>query len=71
MINNATALEARSAAERIGALLSYTPVALAGGRHVQVTLKTGVAELAEGDDAAALIGRAFERMQLFALPRAS
>jgi hypothetical protein len=46
-------------------------VALAGGRHLQVALHTGVAELTEGDDAAALIGRAFERMQVFALPRAS
>lgn len=71
VINNATALDARAAAERIGILLSHTPVALAGGRHLQVTLHTGVAELAEGDDAAALIGRAFERMQVFALPRAS
>jgi diguanylate cyclase (GGDEF)-like protein len=71
VINNATALDARAAAERIGSLLSYTPVALSGGRHLQVTLKTGVAELAEGDDAALLIGRAFERMQAFALPRAS
>jgi diguanylate cyclase (GGDEF)-like protein len=71
VINNATALDARAAAERIGILLSYTPVALSGGRHLQVTLKTGVAELAEGDDAALLIGRAFERMQAFALPRAS
>ena len=71
VINNATALDARGAAERIGMLLSHTPVALAGGRHLQVAIKTGVAELTEGDDAAALIGRAFERMQVFALPRAS
>jgi diguanylate cyclase (GGDEF)-like protein len=71
VINNATALDARAAAERIGILLSHTPVALAGGRHLQVALHTGVAELTEGDDAAALIGRAFERMQVFALPRAS
>jgi two-component system cell cycle response regulator len=71
VINHATALDARAAAERIGMLLSHTPVALADGRHLQVTLKTGVAELTEGDDAVALIGRAFERMQVFALPRAS
>jgi two-component system, cell cycle response regulator len=71
VINDATALDARAAAERIGMLLSHTPVALAGGRYLQVTLRTGIAELTEGDDAAALIGRAFERMQLFALPRAS
>jgi two-component system, cell cycle response regulator len=71
VINNATALDARAAAERIAILLSHAPVALAGGRHLQVTVKTGVAELTEGDDAAALIGRAFERMQVFSLPRAS
>jgi diguanylate cyclase (GGDEF)-like protein len=71
VINNATALDARAAAERIGILLSHTPVTLAGGRHLQVTLHTGVAELTEGDDAATLIGRAFERMQVFVLPRAS
>jgi two-component system cell cycle response regulator len=71
VINNATALDARAAAERIATLLGHTPVALGGGRHLPITLKTGVAELAEGDDAAALIGRAFERMQVFALPRAS
>jgi two-component system cell cycle response regulator len=71
VINDATALDARAAAERIGMLLTYTPVALAGGRHVQLTFKTAVAQFDEGDDAAALIGRAFERMQLFALPNAS
>lgn len=71
VLNNATALEARAAAERFGTLLSHTPVTLPGGRYVQVALETGVAELAEGDDAPTLIGRAFERKQLFTLARAS
>jgi diguanylate cyclase (GGDEF)-like protein len=71
VIDNATALEAGAAAERLGTLLSNTPVLLAGDRHLQVTLRTGVAELAEGDDAAALIGRAFAHMQMCALRRAS
>ena len=45
-INNATAPEARAAAERIGTLLSHTPIVLGNGRQLQVTLTTGVAELA-------------------------
>jgi hypothetical protein len=71
VINDATALDARAAAERIGTLLSHTSVALAGGRQIHVTLETGVAEAAAGDDAAALIRRAFERMEPIALRRAS
>jgi two-component system, cell cycle response regulator len=71
VINQATAREAGAAAERIGALMSHTPVVLESGRPVQVTLKAGVAELAEGDDAAALIGRAFARMAAFGLRQAS
>ena len=71
MIDHATALDAGAAAERLGTLLSHTPVQLAGERQLQVILRTGVAELAEGDDAAALIGRAFEHMQVCALRRAS
>jgi diguanylate cyclase (GGDEF)-like protein len=71
VINNASALDAHAAAERIGTLLSHTPVALAGDRHLQVNLETGVAELHEGDDAVALIRRAFERMEGLALRRAS
>jgi GGDEF domain-containing protein len=71
VINDATALDARAAAERIGTLLSHTPVALAGGRHIHVSLEAGVAEATAGDDAAALIRRAFERMEPIALRRAS
>jgi diguanylate cyclase (GGDEF)-like protein len=71
VIDNATALDALAVAERIGTLLSNTSVALAGDRQLQITLETGVAELSEGDDAAALIGRAFEQMDEFALRRAS
>jgi diguanylate cyclase (GGDEF)-like protein len=70
-INNASAPEARAAAERIGSLLSHTPIVLGNGRQLQVTLATGVAELAERDDAAALIGRAFAHTQPFGLRRAS
>jgi diguanylate cyclase (GGDEF)-like protein len=70
-INNASAPEARAAAERIGSLLSHTPIVLGNGRELQFTLATGVAELAERDDAAALIGRAFAHTQPFGLRRAS
>jgi diguanylate cyclase (GGDEF)-like protein len=71
VIDNATARDAGAAAERLGNLLAHSPVQLAGDRQLQVTLRTGVAELADGDDAAALIGRAFEHMQMCALRRAS
>jgi diguanylate cyclase (GGDEF)-like protein len=71
VINQATLREAGAAAERIGMLLSHDPVALESGRQVQLTLETGVAELTDGDDAATLIGRAFERMARFELRRAS
>jgi diguanylate cyclase (GGDEF)-like protein len=71
VMNHATAADAAAAAERIGTLLSHAPIALDHGRHVQVMLKAGIAALAEGDDAAALIGRAFERMAAFGLRRAS
>ena len=71
VIDNATALDAVTVAERIGPLLSHTQVALAGDRQLQITLKTGVAELSDGDDAAALIGRAFGHMDVFALRHAS
>ena len=71
VLNNATALDARAVAERIGLLLSQTPVALAGNRHLQVTLRIGVAELSAGDDAVALLGRAFDRMETVELRRAS
>ena len=71
VMNHATAPDARAAAERIGTLLSHTPIALDNGRHIQVTLKIGIAELADGDEAAALIGRAFEHMEEFGLRRAS
>ena len=70
-INNASAPEARAAAERIGSLLSHTPIVLGNGRQLQVTLATGVAELADGDDAAALTRRAFAHTEPFSLRRAS
>jgi diguanylate cyclase (GGDEF)-like protein len=71
VMSHATAPDARAAAERIGTLLSHTPIALENGRHIQVTLKIGIAQLADGDEAAAVIGRAFEHMEAFGLRRAS
>ena len=71
VLNNATALDARAAAERFGILLSHTPIALPGGQYIQIALEAGVAELAEGDDAPRLIGRAFAHKQLFTLSCAS
>jgi diguanylate cyclase (GGDEF)-like protein len=71
VINHATATDARAAAERIGSLLSHTPIALGKGRQIQVAHKIGVAELNDGDDAAALIRRAFVGMEELGLRRAS
>ena len=71
VMSHATAPDARAAAERIGTLLSHTSIALENGRHIQVTLKTGIAALADGDDAAALIRRAFEDMEVYGLRHAS
>jgi diguanylate cyclase (GGDEF)-like protein len=71
VINQASAREAAAVAERIAMLLSHTPVVLDSGRPVQVTLRAGIAEATEGDDAAALIGRAFTRMEAFGLRDAS
>jgi len=71
VMSHATAPDARVAAERIGTLLSHTSIAIENGRHVQVTLKTGIAALADGDDAAALIRRAFEDMEVYGLRHAS
>jgi diguanylate cyclase (GGDEF)-like protein len=71
VINHSTAADARAAAERIGTLLSHTVIALGKGRQIQVAHKIGVAELKDGDDAATLIGRAFEQLEEFGLRRAS
>jgi two-component system cell cycle response regulator len=71
VINHATAADARAAAERIGTMLSHTAIAIGKGRQIQVTHKLGVAELRDGDDAAALIRRAFEHLEEFGLRQAS
>jgi two-component system cell cycle response regulator len=71
VINGATGREARAASERLATILSQTPLTIAPGEALQVTFRTGVAELDYGEDAAALVGRAFERMQLFGLRQAS
>jgi diguanylate cyclase (GGDEF)-like protein len=69
VINHATAADARTAAERIASLLCHSPIPLGKGRQLQVTLATGVAELADGDDAAALTRRALA--EPFSLRQAS
>jgi two-component system cell cycle response regulator len=71
VINGATGREARAASERLATILSQTPLAIARGEAIQAAFRTGVAELDYGEDAAALVGRAFERMQLFGLRQAS
>jgi two-component system cell cycle response regulator len=71
VMNHAKAADALAAAERIATLLGHSAIALDDSRHIQVALKAGVAALAAGDDAAALIARAFERMDAFGLRQAS
>lgn len=71
VLNGVPGREARGTAERIATLLTETPLALGQDQAVRLALRTGVAELDHGDDAAALIARAFDRVQLFGLRRAS
>lgn len=71
VIDGATAREARAATERLATILSQTPLAVRPDEAIQVAFRAGVAELDYGEDAAILIGRAFERMHPFGLRQAS
>ncbi|MGH6945354.1 MAG: diguanylate cyclase domain-containing protein, partial [Geminicoccaceae bacterium] len=71
VIGGAGARDARIVGERLAAILIQTPLTIGGARTLSVALRTGVAELDYGDDAAALITRAFERMRPFGLRQAS
>ena len=71
MIDGATAAEAAAAGERIASILSRAPLDVGATQPLYVALTTGIAELAPGDDAAALVARAFTGMQPFGLRRAS
>ena len=71
VIDGATAAEAAAAGERIASILSRAPLDVGATQPLYVALTTGIAELAPGDDAAALVARAFTGMQPFGLRRAS
>jgi two-component system, cell cycle response regulator len=71
VIDGATAAEARVAGERIASILTQMPLEIGAGQPLHVALATGTAELAPDDDAAALIARAFTRMQPLGLRHAS
>ncbi len=59
VIDGATAAEAGVAGARIASILTQMPLEVGAGRPLYVALTTGTAELAPGDDAAALVTRAF------------
>ncbi len=71
VIDGATAAEAGVAGERIASILTQMPLEVGAGQPLYVTLAIGTAELAPGDDAIALVTRAFTGMQPFGLRRAS
>jgi len=71
VIDGASAAEAAGAGLRIAEILTGLPVQTGGGHALRLAMMTGIAELAPGDDAAALIARAFERMAPVGLRQAS
>jgi two-component system, cell cycle response regulator len=71
VVNGASGREARAVADRIAASVSQTAFAVSRSERIGIELRTGVAELSEGDDAGSLIARAFDRMQPFGLRQAS
>jgi two-component system cell cycle response regulator len=71
VINGAAAEDAAAAGQRIAAVLSQVALDTGGGQLVRVTLATGHAELAPGDNATQLIARAFENLRPLGLRQAS
>jgi two-component system cell cycle response regulator len=71
VIDGATGPEAAVVAERIASILTQMPLEVGTRQPFYAEIATGAAELAPGDDAAALVARAFERMEPFGLRHAS
>lgn len=71
VVKNAGANEAQRVAGRIAGLVERSPFALGGNRRLAISLRSGVTELYRGDNATAMIERAFERLQPADLRRAS
>ncbi len=71
VVNGAGGREARTVADRVAAIVTQTPFAIGGGENIGIELRTGIAEVTHGDHAGSLVGRAFERMQIFGLRQAS
>jgi len=71
VIDGAAAEDAAAAGERIAAVLAQVAFETNAGQLVRVTLATGHAELAPGDNATLLIARAFEHLVPFGLRQAS
>lgn len=71
VVKNAGTSEALRVAERISGLATRTPLVVGGQRRLPLSLQAGVAEFHRGDDAPALIARAFERIHPPRMRRAS
>ena len=71
VIDGATTAEAAAVGERIASILTQSPLEVGNHQTVYAEIATGTAELAPDDDAAALVNRAFTRMQPFGLRQAS
>jgi two-component system cell cycle response regulator len=71
VVSGASRREARGIGERIAAIVTQTPFAIAGDQSINIELRTGVAEWSHADDAGSLIARAFDRMQAFGIRQAS
>jgi two-component system cell cycle response regulator len=71
VINGVSVADARAIAERIAATIVQAPLDLGDGQAIGIELRTGVSMASAGDHAGSLIGRAFERMQIFGVRQAS
>lgn len=71
VVNNASLREAQIVAERIAEIAMQVPLAVDHTRTIGVQLRTGAAELEDGDDVHALVARAFGESQPVSLREAS
>jgi diguanylate cyclase (GGDEF)-like protein len=71
VVKNAGTGEAQRVTERIRAVVDHTAVPVGGQRRLRLDLRAGFTELGRGDDAPALIERAFDHLSRHDLRRAS
>lgn len=70
-LNGTSRQEALSVTERIAGLITESAFPIGHDHSIQIGLRTGVSDLSRADDITAFVGRAFERMQVFGIRRAS